>query len=177
MSKLLAHDGAGFNEEANSVKVHDGAGFNVDVPRIWANDGFQWVQVWPGEGTEPLPPGDYVLPATALSIPSSNTGGLAEFDTVPYRGRINAVRMRISWRSIPSGSNLSVSGRPNNNFYRNITLDNTWSNRTIDHRIDTFDATSITDFNSGAAIGFNFSHTNLLLSSIMTNVQLRLTIA
>ena len=85
--------------------------------------------------------------------------------------------MQISWRSIPDGGDLSVSGRPNNNFYRNITGDNTWSNRTINHRIDTFDATSITDFNSGAAIGYNFSHQSLILSSLMTNVKLGLTIA
>lgn len=134
---------------------------------------------WRATETSAPPPGggDYVLGATSLSIPTSTSGGLAEFNTTEYRGSIIEIRMRISWRSIPTGSSLSVSGRPNSNFYRNITLDNTWSNRTIDHRIDTFDATSLTDFNSGAAIGFNFSHTSLILSSIMTNVQLRLTIS
>lgn len=178
MSKLFAHDGVDFaSEEVNRIFYHDGVNFAKPVNRVWAHDGAQWTQIFPGEGDAGLPPGDYILGATSLSIPTSTTGGLAEFNTVPYRGRINAVRMRISWRSIPSGSILSVRGRPVNTFYRNITLDNTWSNRTIDHRIDTFNATSLVEFNSGAAIGFNFSHNSLILSSIMTNVQLRLTIS
>lgn len=178
MSKLFVHDGANFDTEVNRIFYHDGVDFSKQVNRVWVNDGAQWSQIFPGEGDTDLPPGDYVLGATSLSIPTSTTGGLAEFNTVPYRGRINAVRMRISWRSIPSGQGISVSGRPNGNFYRTITSDSTWSNRTIDHRIDTFDATSITDFNTGAAIGFSFSNTgNLILSTMMTNVQLRLTIA
>jgi len=130
------------------------------------------------ETSNPPPsPGEYILGATSLSIPTSTSGGLAEFNTAEYQGFISEIRMRISWRSIPSGQNISVSGRPTSNFYRTITSDTSWSNRTIDHRIDTFDAGSLTEFNNGSAIGFNFSNTGtLILSTMMTNVQLRLTI-
>lgn len=151
-------------------RANNGADTNAKYVKVQG----QWRAI--STSNPPPGPGDYVLGPTSINIPTSTTGGYASFNTTEYQGAISEIRMRISWRSIPQGSDLSVSGRPNNNFYRTITLDNSWSNRTIDHRIDTFDATSLTDFNSGAATGFNFSHESLILSSIMTNVQLRLTI-
>lgn len=120
-------------------------------------------------GVPPLAPGTYVLPTTA------GGGGFAfvEADTTPYRGRITAVVVRISYGSPVVGIVTSVTGRPNGNFYRNITGDNSWSNRTISHRCDTFDPTALTDFNNGDAIGFTFGN----MQASHNNSQVELTIS
>ena len=177
MSRLLAHDGAGFNVEANRILAHDGAGFNVNVPRAWVHTGTEWEQIFPGSGTEPIPPGTHILAPTSQFLGTPT--GFSDYDTNGYRGRITEIRARVSWRPnaicIP-GLVFGTSGRPNGNFYRNITSDASWCGRSIDHRIDSFDATSITDFNNGAATGFSYSTAGLNIGNAWSNVALNLKI-
>jgi hypothetical protein len=178
MSRLLAHDGAGFNVEANRIMVHDDFGFNVEAPRAWAFDGLDWVQIYPGEGTEPPPSGTVILGPISQNLTGSS--GFSDYNTSAYRGRILEIRARVSW--VPqtfciAGLVTSVEGRPNLNFYRNITSDDQWCGRTIDHRIDSFDATSLTDFNSGVATGFRYNAAGLALENMWSNVALNLTIS
>lgn len=149
----------------------------------WVRVGSSWKQWYPVED-EPIPPpscpspGQHTLQATSLSLPSSGSGS-ATFNTDAYQssGCIKEIRMRVSWKSfITFAGGIRVSGRPNNNFYRDIDNSGEWSGRTIDHRIDTFDATSLTDFNSGAATGFTFPSLNASsVASQISNVQLVLT--
>ena len=147
-----------------SAKV---AGNFVEAQTIFAKVAGVWETVH--SGVPPLAPGTYVLPNTA------GGGGFAfvEADTTPYRGRITEVRVRITYGSPVVGISTSVSGRPNANFYRNIVGDNSWSNRTISHRIDTWDATSISDFNDGDSIGFTFAN----IQASHNNSQVELTIS
>jgi hypothetical protein len=160
-------------------------GFFVRVNGTWTRveeayvraDG-SWKQFFGPETVEPPPTkppaGTYILPATALYL-GSETNGYAEFNTEAYRGYITQIRARVSWKY--SGTFTSAwSGRPNGNFYRNIDPD--FGGQTIDHRIDTFDASSLTDFNSGAAIGFSFTKpSGTTWSTWISNVQLNLTIS
>lgn len=134
----------------------------------------QWRDISGGGG---LPAGTYYLSPSSQSLGVGS--GFSEYNTIEYRGRITEIRARVSWRTQSfciAGLVFGVSGRPNGNFYRNITSDGTWCGRTIDHRIDTFDATSLTDFNSGAAIGFSYSASGLDIGNAWSNVQLGLTI-
>lgn len=147
---------------------------------VWANGG--WRKFYPGEGdTEPPPTkppaGSYTLQPTAQFYGSGSTG-YAQFNTDAYRGYITEIRARISWKSITAAiDTFGIRGRPNNRFYRNVDNPGQWSNRTIDHRIDTFNATSLTDFNNGNAIGFNFTYStsrysmNELLSKTQLVIQ------
>ncbi len=137
----------------------------------------QWRAV---EDSNPPPsPGDYVLGATSIFLGTNGTG-YAEFDTTEYRGSISEIRARLSWTDFAlTDPTLNLSGRPSGNFYRNVAnIDDEFNGRTIDHRIDTFDASSLTEFNSGAAIGFNITHPDgpSFISTVINNVQLRLTI-
>ena len=183
MSRLFAHNGVDFaTEEVNRIFYHDGVNFSKPVNRVWTHDGAQWVQIFPGEGSSELPAGAYVIGATSQSLGTSS--GFAEFDTVPYRGRITEIACRVSWKvySFTVDFTMGVSGRPIGNFYRNIANNNReWDGRTIDHRIDTFDASSLTDFNTGAAIGFTYSAASSPsegggISARISNTQLELTI-
>lgn len=146
-----------------TVKV---AGTWRTVDTAWVKVGGVWREWF--SGVPPLAPGTYVLPTTA------GGGGFAfvEADTTPYRGRITELRVRITYGSPVVGISTSVSGRPNGNFYRNITGDNSWSNSTIRHRIDTWDATSLTDFNNGDAFGFTFAN----IQASHNNSQVEVTI-
>lgn len=129
----------------------------------------------------PLPGGTYVLSAQSLYLPSAATG-YATFNTAEYQGKtFVGLWARISWRSATGLDNeaIATSGRPNGNFYRTINNDgNEWDGRTIDHRIDTFDASSLTDFSSGAATGFTFTDNGppKNLGASISNVQLVLQI-
>ena len=130
----------------------------------------------PGDVVEPPPdkpdPGTHILPATALWL-GSETSGYAEYNTEDFRGYISEIRARVSWKF--SGVFTSQwRGRPNGNYYRNIDPD--FGGQTIDHRIDTFDASSLTDFNNGNAIGFTFTKpSGTPWSTWISNVQLNLT--
>ena len=149
--------------ETPSVKV--GGTFHT-VDAGWVKVGGVWRQWF--TGIPPLAPGTYVLPNTA------GGGGFAfvEADTTPYRGRITELRVRISYGAVTIGKQTGVSGRPNGNFYRNLTGDLSWVGATIRHRIDTWDATSLDDFNSGAAIGYTYTN----IQAGMTNSQVEVTI-
>ena len=133
---------------------------------------------WRNEGeTPPLTPGIYILQPASQFLGVGS--GYSQYDTSDYRGRITEIRARVSWRQqtfcIP-GLNFGTSGRPNGNFYRNIVSADDFCGRTIDHRIDTFDPTSLTDFNSGAAFGFNYNTSGLDIGNAWSNVALNLTI-
>jgi len=134
---------------------------------------------WRGVSDPPpvLPPGTYTLSPTAQSIGQQTA--YAEFNTVEYRGRITAIWAVISWHGgALTDFSMSCSGRHNGNYYRQI--DNNggeWNGRTISHRIDSFDASSLTDFNNGNAIGFNFAKVlGLNLEFRFNNVKLQLQI-
>jgi hypothetical protein len=174
---------------ARSVNVNQ-SGTPRPIGRIWVNQGGTareigegWVnqggtarQFWPPEGAPPTgpDPGTYVLPPTSISL--GDYSGYAEFDTIYYRGYISEIRARISWGgygNYPRG--VDISGRPSGNLYRNIYNDGEWDGRTIDHRIDTYDASSLTEFNSGAAYGFDVAlNTGLILD--INNIRLVLTV-
>ena len=178
MSKLFVHDGVDFtSQEVKRIFYHDGVDFSKEVNRVWVHDGQQWTQIFPGEGDVDLPPGDYLLGPTSQFLGTPT--GFSDYDTTPFRGRITEIRARVSWRPnaicIP-GLVFGTSGRPNGNFYRNITSDASWCGRSIDHRIDSFDATSITDFNNGAATGFSYSTAGLNIGNAWSNVALNLKI-
>ena len=125
----------------------------VKVAGVWK----EWFNQIP-----PLAPGTYVLPNTAGGGGSS----FVEADTTPYRGRITEIRVRLSWGTIISGPTSNVAGRPSANSYRTITWDVQWMNRTISHRIDTWDPASLTEFNDGDAIGFNFTNVGWTQSQV-----------
>ena len=160
-------------------------GMPVKVAGQWRTATDHYVKVngrWrPNPEEPPLPgpgPGYYQLSATSLYLPDPGTTGYAEFNTTEYRGSISEIYSVISWGSpLIVGITLTASGRPNNNYYRSYSLTQDWDNRTISHRIDTFDASSLTDFNSGAAIGFNFGGDSNIIGRYMKNVQLGLTIS
>lgn len=123
-----------------------------------------------------LSPGTYILGASSYYMPAS-TSGYALFDTTEYRGRITQVTARISWGSpLIVGIDLSVTGRGSGNFYRWLDLTQDWDNRTIDHRIDTFDAGAVTEFNNGTATGFTFANSNAV-GNYIKNVQLKIVIS
>lgn len=149
------------------------------VGNAWGNNNGTWNKWWPPGGEVGPLPGTYVLTPTSLSLPSGDTG-YAEFNTTSYRGRITQISARLSWKSAsePNGG-VSATGRPSGTFYRNIDNNSgEWANRTIDHRIDTFNATSLTQFNNGSAIGFTFSKLGLLnIASQLSYVQLKLLIS
>ncbi len=178
MSKLFVHDGVDFtSEEVNRIFYHDGVDFSKEVNRVWAHDGTEWMEIFPGDQVEPLPPGQYILSPVSQDL--TGTSGFSDYVTTAFRGRITEIRARCSW--VPQiicvqGINNGVSGRPNGNFYRNIVNDGSFCGRTIDHRIDSFDASSLTDFNSGAATGFSYN-TIGALENTWSTVRLNLTIA
>ncbi len=125
----------------------------------------------------PPSPGTYFLAPISQSLTGGS--GFSDYNTTEYRGNITEIRARVTWKPqaiCVAGLDFQVSGRPNGNFYRTITSDGTFCGRTIDHRIDTFDATSLTDFNNGDATGFSYSTAGLELGNGWSNVQLGLTI-
>ena len=137
---------------------------------------------WRATETSAPPPGGgtYILAATSLFLGTTGTGH-AEFNTTEYRGSIIEIRARLTWTSFAlTDPALSLTGRPSGNFYRSVSnIGDEFDGRTIDHRIDTFDPASLTEFNSGASIGFSIVHTNgpSFISTVINNVQLSLTIS
>ena len=120
-------------------------------------------------------PGTYILSPTALYLPDPGTSGYAEFNTSAYRGYINNVQCRITWGSqLIVGITLNISGRHNGNFYRNLPLTQDWDNRTIDHGVSSYDSSAITDFNNGAAIGFNFGGDSNIIGRYMKYAKLKI---
>ena len=136
------------------------SGTQRTVTEGYVRIGGQWARWYPDE-VEPDPPapGTYVLAPESQYLPDTpGARGYAEFDTSAFQGYIDEIRARISWgytANFSSTRSLRVGGRPSGTTYRSITDLASWSNRTIDHRIDTFSATSLTQFNNGTAIGFN----------------------
>ncbi len=182
--------------EVASVANQGENGFLVRVGNSWkvVEEGFvrvnnAWKQFWPPEGDAVEPPptkppaGTYVLAATALSLPSGSFSGYAEFNTSAYRGWITQIYARVTWATQPVGDanfSMGVNGRPNNRSYRSVAnTDYQWDGRTIDHRIDTFNANALTDFNNGAAYGFNLSSQSLYdtIGFRLNNVRLVLEIS
>ena len=152
-----------------------------EVQKVFTKVDANWQQTFPAVGSGSCPaPGDYQLAATSLSLPTHSQNGFAEFDTTPFQfsNCIKEISIILTWRNANLAiSQIDVSGRPNNNFYREIeNVLREWDGRVITHRIDTFDATSLTDFNSGAAIGFNLSSFYLgqEIGELVSNVQLKL---
>ena len=157
----------------------DGVWVRIEEAYVRVNGA--WLQFFGPPEVEPPPTkppaGSYTLQPTAQFYGSGSTG-YAQFNTDAYRGYITEIRARISWKSITAAiDTFGILGRPNNRFYRNVDNPGQWSNRTIDHRIDTFNATSLTDFNNGNAIGFNFTYStsrysmNELLSKTQLVIQ------
>ena len=148
------------------------------VEEGWVRVDGAWRQFFGLEDEEEIPDkpaaGSYTLSATAQYYGSGKTG-YAEFNTSAYRGYITQIRARISWKNITAATfDFSISGRPNGNFYRNIDNPGQYSGRTIDHRIDTFDSSSLTDFNNGNAIGFSYTwnHSGYSMSELLSKSQL-----
>jgi len=177
---LRAWDGTDFDETVQRVWAWDGAAF-VPVNRIWGQNGTEFTHLWPDEtdpGPTPLPPGTYILSPTSISLPSSKTGGFAEFDTTPYQGRITEVIARVSYNSwIATLNDVMVwRGRPSNTSYRSVTMIDSYRNTTIDHRMEVIAPVALTEFNNGSATGFNMSATFLNINTAISNVRLRLEI-
>ena len=148
------------------------------VEEGWVRVDGAWRQFFGLEDEEPPPvkpnPGSYTLQPTAQYY-GSGSSGYAEFNTSAYRGYITQIRARISWKSISAAVHtFGISGRPYGNFYRNIDNPGQWSNNTVDHRIDTFDASSLTDFNNGNAYGFNYTYSSssYKMSELLSRTQL-----
>ena len=151
------------------------------MTKIYGKVNGSWREVYPGSGIPPdLPPGEYTLGASSIFLDTSGVG-FAEFVTDDYRGRIIEIRCILSWTNTSLvNTTISTRGRPSNTFYRDIDNNNQeWNGRTISHRIDTFNASSLTEFNNGSAIGFNLELTSdpNFLSTVIHNVQLGLTIS
>jgi hypothetical protein len=137
--------------------------------------GWGWYEVWPGSTPPgPPPPGTYILSPSSSSI--GDYSGYAEFDTGNFQGYITEIRIRISWGGYGNfPKNINVNGRPSGTFYRDIYNDTEWDGRTIDHRIDTFNAGSLTEFNNGSSIGFSVALDGGLIMEINA-IQLVLTV-
>lgn len=153
----------------------------VKVAGQWRTVTDQYVKVngiW-REVTTPQPPtpspGTYILSPTSLFL-GSETSGYALFDTSFYRGHISEIRARVSYSGFSStGFQFSWYGRPSGTYYRQTDV--TTPNNTIDHRIDTFNASSLTQFNNGSATGFTITKpAGTLISTWITYVRLNLTI-
>lgn len=102
----------------------------------------------------PQPGGTYVLSPTSSYIsPWGGGTSYAEFGLSAYRGRITAVKARISWSSKGAMSS-DVTGRPSNSYYRGITFNSDFANRTIDHDLY---STAVAQMNAGSASGYNIT--------------------
>ena len=160
--------------------------FVLDNLRQWYKIEGQWRTLDDDGGTLPPPigpvPGTYYLNPTSQYLPVSGSG-YAEFNTAAYRGFITVVQVQIAWGNFffqpGSPSVFSASGRASGTFYRNFTLEKSeWANRTILHGISSFNASAITQFNNGSAIGFNYSDPSLSgLDQLVRNTRLVLTVS
>ena len=128
-------------------------------------------------------PGTYTLSPSSLFLSTSTQAtNYAEFVTSEYRGSIINIWAVVSWRDrgvAITDQAFNIAGRPNGNYYRNIANNGgEYNGRTISHQINTFDASSLSDFNSGAAYGFNMTTTQGLgMKNTVANVQLKLQIS
>ncbi len=185
---IFEHDGTNWveiPEDGGTVKVHEGGGW-FDINVVEMHDGTAWQVVWQRTDPEPPPPegpdeGTYVLSPTGLYLPSTpGASGYAEFNTTAYRGYISEIRARIHWSSSTvQGADLRISGRTSGTYYRTVNDVEQWLSRTIDHRIDSYSYTSLTEFNNGSAYGFSLLMQDAGaagLSYFIDNVQLVITV-
>lgn len=160
--------------EANAVygKVN---GVWHEADEIYAKVNGVWQRVDEDDVTPPPASGYYVLTATSKYIPAEGQAW-AEFDTSPYVGHnISEVDARISWQSFGSITN-SIYGRPTGTFYRSLTADTGFGNRTIHHNIagTAFNRpTQLAEFESGASIGYKFGGSNAI-ATFIKNLELRI---
>ena len=156
----------------------------MTVPKyIWAygfgSNGQGWYIVWPPEEipppTEPPtnPGGTYTLNASTKSI-SGSPGGLswARFNTGSYQGRITAVKALISWDSLGSMP-CAVLGNGSGSYYRSISYDSGYANRSIGHDI----SAGVGEFNSGAATGYTIDPNTTNTPNVwINNLRLQVTV-
>ena len=152
-----------------------------EVTEAYTKVNADWQQVFPATVPVACPvPGGYTLAPTSLFLDTAGTA-FAEFDTTPFQftNCIKEIRIVLTWTNTSLiNTTLSIRGRPTNTFYRDIdNLNREFDGRTIFHRIDTFNASSLTEFNSGSSIGFNIQLTSdpNFVSTVISNVQLELT--
>ena len=140
------------------VKV-DGIWREVDVPQPPTPD-----------------PGTYILNPTTLAL-AGETNGYALFNTASYRGKILEVRARVTYTSFSSTSfKFSWYGRTSGTYYRQTDV--TFPSSTIDHRMDTFNGSVLSQFNNGSATGFTFQKpAGTPISSWISYVRLNLLVA
>ena len=145
------------------------AGVWRDIENIWtrkngvwreietahAKTGGTWQQWWPPEAGPTPPPsgGTYVLSPYTSSWPTGSATGYAQFYTSGYAGRITAVKARISWSTLGSPDS-NVYGRASGTYYRAISQDSGWANRTIDHDLG---STAVSQFNAQSANGYSIT--------------------
>jgi hypothetical protein len=174
MSEIRFDSGGNWNTVANAVHAWDGSDWDTTINKVHSWNGSEWQELWPLTVPPTPSPGDHVLSPSSSSI--GDYSGYAEFNTEFYRGYIDEIRIRISWGGYGNfPRQIDVSGRPSGNFYRDIYNDTEWDGRTIDHRIDTFDASSLTEFNNGSAYGFSIALSGGLIMEI-NSIQLVLTV-
>ena len=143
----------------------------------------EWIKrdgIWTTQDTTPPDqpaPGTYILSPTSISIGSHT--GYAEFNTAYYRGYISEVKVQITWRDAGGyTTSFDVSGRPSGNYYRQIQNNaGEWDGRTITHNVGSYDAAAITEFNSGAAIGFSFDAGSFNFDKMISYARLVLTVS
>ncbi len=151
------------------------------VQKVFTKIDSTWNQVFPAQAPVSCPVSDtYTLQPTSLFLDTAGTA-TAEFNTAQFQfaNCIKEIRIVLTWTNTSLvNTTLSIRGRPSNTFYRDIdNINHEWDGRVIDHRIDTFNAASLTEFNNGSSIGFNIQLTSdpNFVSTVISNVQLKLT--
>ncbi len=160
----------GSHREVNKIYVRVG-GVQREVVKAYVNVGGSQRVWWPntGGGVPPLAPGNY---EPQLVSGGGATGG--RFDLSPYTGsNITAVAAKIAWFALPDGTPTAIgaNGQPTGTFYRNITPQLEWSNRTIYHDLQ---ATAAAEFNANNADGYTLSGGNTFF---VASTRLRITIS
>lgn len=118
----------------------------------FGSDDWGWYQVWPESVAPPTNPGGtYTLDPHTENI-STSQGGLswARFNLGNYAGKITAVKATIAWLSRGSMPS-SVLGNGSGTYYRSISYEPSFANRTISHDLG---STAVSQFNSGSATGY-----------------------
>lgn len=166
----------GFNREVEKIYVNV-AGVNRVVTKAYINVAGVDRVWWPptGGGVPPLSPGDYDISASSVYIPPEASGddAWAEFDMSSFAGsNITAIAAKISWKSFGSVT-ANIYGRPSNTFYRGLTANNDFANRTIYHDLG---SSAPPEFNSGSSIGYRLSGGINTNSTFISRLALRVTI-
>jgi len=138
-------------EDEGKVKYFDGANW-INAKTVKRFDGSSWADVWEWDDYVPPPSGGTVLlNATSLSIPNTGDYASAQFAVDPYKGNITNARAVISWLSAGSpNTNVYAYGGSSGVYYRNISLDEGWANRTIYHDL----SQAVTTLNNGTSKGY-----------------------